>query len=72
MGIRNTLCIRPGRTDRHDQSADRSHNDSAEVLLDDGQNVALLDDDILHILQSDLGAGVLVGDDLVTGLDASW
>ena len=49
VGIRNTLCIRPGRTDCHDQSADWPHNDSAKVLFNDGQNIALLYNDVLII-----------------------
>ena len=38
-------------------------------LLDDGQDVALADDDVLLVIELDLGAGILAGDDLVAGLD---
>ncbi len=37
-------------------------------LLDDGQDIALADDDILLVLQRDLSTGILAGDNLVTGL----
>ena len=33
-----------------------------------GRNVVLTDNHVLHVLQGDLGAGVLAGDDLVAGL----
>ena len=37
-------------------------------LLDDCQNIVLTNDHVLGILQIDLGAGVLAGDDLVADL----
>ena len=41
---------------------------ACDELLDDGQDIVLTDNYVLHVLQGHLGAGILAGDDLIAGL----
>ena len=41
---------------------------ACDELLDDGQDIVLTDNYVLHVLQGHLGAGILAGDDLIARL----